>query len=193
MHRHPAFTLAELLIALAILGVIAVFTIPKVLQSQQDSRFRAIAKETAASVSSAYQSYLMDNGSALNMRPGYLTPYLNYVRIDTTTVIDNEWGASSRTCGGAGIPCIVLHNGAILFLDNGTIFTGTASTNAIQMLLDPDGTYSGSTTGNGKGVWMTLYYNGRVSTHGTIDPATTYSYGVPGPCPGCDPPWFGWN
>ena len=51
------FTLAELLIALAILGVIATFTIPKILDSGTDSKRNAIAKEIAATVSGAYQNY----------------------------------------------------------------------------------------------------------------------------------------
>lgn len=48
MVHQKAFTLAELLIALAILGVIATFTIPKVLTANQNGTFKAIGKETAA-------------------------------------------------------------------------------------------------------------------------------------------------
>ena len=55
-----AFTLAELLIALAILGVIATFTIPKILDSGSNSQWNAIGKEAAAMVSGAYQSYKLD-------------------------------------------------------------------------------------------------------------------------------------
>lgn len=43
---QSGFTLAELLIALTILGVIATFTIPKILTAQQASTYNAIAKET---------------------------------------------------------------------------------------------------------------------------------------------------
>ena len=51
MKQHPGFTLVELLIALAILGTIATFTIPKVLQTQQDGKFKSIGKEAAGFVS----------------------------------------------------------------------------------------------------------------------------------------------
>ena len=51
--KPQGFTLAELLIALTILGVIAIFTIPKVLQSQQDTRYSAAAKEVATQGSQA--------------------------------------------------------------------------------------------------------------------------------------------
>ncbi|HEY9745532.1 MAG TPA: prepilin-type N-terminal cleavage/methylation domain-containing protein [Oculatellaceae cyanobacterium] len=53
--RHlTGFTLAELLIALSILGLIATFTIPKVLVAQQDMTYRANAKDVAAAISAAY-------------------------------------------------------------------------------------------------------------------------------------------
>ena len=40
--QQPGFTLAELLIALVTLGVIATFTIPKILDSSSDSKLDAI-------------------------------------------------------------------------------------------------------------------------------------------------------
>ena len=55
------FTLAELLIALAILGVIATFTIPKVLNSSSSSENSAIFKEAAGMVSGAMQAYQQQN------------------------------------------------------------------------------------------------------------------------------------
>lgn len=48
MPRQPGyfgFTLAELLIALGILGVIATFTIPKILSAQQDSKTKPSPKK----------------------------------------------------------------------------------------------------------------------------------------------------
>lgn len=53
---QKGFTLAELLIALSILGVIATFTIPKVLQSQQNGKYNTMAKEAIATISQAYQN-----------------------------------------------------------------------------------------------------------------------------------------
>lgn len=58
---YLGFTLAELLISLAILGVIATFTIPKIIKAQQDAKFNAIAKEAATMVTGAYQQYQSQN------------------------------------------------------------------------------------------------------------------------------------
>ena len=49
--RFPVgFTLAELLVAIGILGVIATFTIPKVLQAQQVDHRKNVFKETYAAL-----------------------------------------------------------------------------------------------------------------------------------------------
>src|SRR5262249_45092855 len=102
------FTLAELLIALAILGVIATFTIPKVIQSQTNSRYNAEAKEAAGFVSDAYRSYQLSNGVSGSFGIFNLTPYLNYVRIDSTTTIDDIQGNTTLTCGALFLNCLQL-------------------------------------------------------------------------------------
>ncbi len=48
--KNNGATLAELLIALALLGVIATFTIPKILNSQAPQRKMAIFKESIAAI-----------------------------------------------------------------------------------------------------------------------------------------------
>src|SRR5688572_4288913 len=107
-----AFTLSELLIALAILGVIATFTIPKVLQAQQNNQFKAIGKETAGMMSDAFMQYKLQNTVQSTMESKNLTPFLNYVVFDTASQIDREQTlAGSTTCDNTS-PCIRLHNGS---------------------------------------------------------------------------------
>lgn len=186
------FTLAELLIAMAILGVVATFTIPKVLQSQQDGKYKAIAKEAAGFVYGAYQS-ATTQGFNQNLQTRQLTPYLNYVKFDTSSVIDNHYGGGTKNCDSSQ-PCILLHNGARVQLTQ-NYFNGTASTNAIWFRVDPDGkeTVTVSTTGPGKSVNFMIYANGRITTGGGCLTGTTYDAGVV-PCGvGEDPPWFSWD
>lgn len=52
--------MAELLIALAILGIIVTFAIPKILSSQQDGSNNAIAKEAAAAISAAFKQHKLN-------------------------------------------------------------------------------------------------------------------------------------
>lgn len=203
MRFHKAFTLAELLIALAILGVIAIFTIPKVLNSQQNGRNNSIAKEAIGMLSGAYSAYQQSNPPGVNTGIKDLTPFLNYVKVDTTSTIDAVQTQGTLQCAVSGGQCLVLHNGARFIFWPQDVFGGTASTNAIQIQLDPDGTVTngGDTSASavGKSLGIFLYYNGRLKTYAECDPSTTYNNGAPqspcagGPWPALNPPWFSWN
>jgi len=189
-HRSAqGFTLAELLIALAILGVIATFTIPKVLVAQQNSQYTAVAKEAVAMVSGAYQSYLMDNVTTASTHLGDFTEFMNYVSVDTVSTIDRVPGQTSLNCAVA-TPCLRLHNGAKLLYEPSDAFGGTSATSAIYFYFDPDGEYSGSATGQGKSIVFFLYASGRITTWGSVDPGTAGFYN---PTPANDPSWFSWN
>lgn len=171
--RAKGFSLAEVLITVLILGEIAVFTIPKVISSQQSTAYNAIAKESIATFSAALE--IARNNGTLTTATTLLdlTPYINYVYIDTSTPID-DWQTSTSWGCDSTIRCLVLHNGARVALGNAPFGT-TSGIRIIQV--DPDGVYGGTTNGPGKAVPFYLYYNGRVTTH----PTSAYI-----------PPWFSW-
>ena len=98
MRRSRGFTLSELLIALVILGLIATFTIPKVLSSQQDTQFNARAKEFAGFLSEARQVLVSDgslNGATMTQDVMNL---LNYVKVETTGLVDAWYNSTTRDC-----------------------------------------------------------------------------------------------
>lgn len=184
------FTLAELLISLALLGLIATFTIPKLLQTQQHNEWNARAKEDVSMVVGAYQLYRKDNPT-LNGSMGVrdLTPYFNFARTDTSgDLIDRDYGNTSLSCDGFN-PCFRLHNGSTMHFWQGESFGGTANTNAVAIVIDPDSIYSGSTTGDGKSVVFLLYTTGRITS---IEYALTGTATSGGGLSGSDPPWFSW-
>jgi prepilin-type N-terminal cleavage/methylation domain-containing protein len=185
---RPAFTLAEMLIAFAILGMIATFTIPKVLQSQQDIKYSAMAKEAAGMIAGAYDAYRMSKTPVAATSPKDLTPYMNFVKADTDgTVVDDEWTLTgSYTCGTSNIACLALHNGAYLYYRTTQCFNGTNPTNAFWFAFDPDGklTADGSASSPGK--------NGRLTTRAGLAASTDSCAGAYGPQPR-NPPWFSWN
>lgn len=90
MHRKAVlgFTLAELLIALAILGEIAAFTIPKIISSQQNGAYNAKATEAFSMVASAYKLYKLSNTATGSTPLTTLTSYMNYTNIDSTSLLD---------------------------------------------------------------------------------------------------------
>lgn len=195
LKKARAFTLSELLIALAILGVIAAFAIPKVLQAQTDTKNTAIVKEAVGTISGAFQAYKLQNTVASGTRASHLTPYMNYVKVDTTSLFDQVHGGTSTVdCSNASFVCLKLHNGAILQMMSGNNFGGTATTNAVWFYVDPDGKVTdGTANGPGHPVVLFLYTTGRIATYGTIDAGTSDNTGPYIPSPALDPPWFSWN
>jgi prepilin-type N-terminal cleavage/methylation domain-containing protein len=192
--RHSGFTLAELLIALGLLGVIATYTIPKVLATQENHRYRAVAKELAAAVSEAYMAYQMKNKPTESTSLNDLTPYLNYLKVETDSLAFVDKNAATPGgflgCSSAIEHCLRFHNGATLRHDDwGNQFGGTGSTNAVTFIVDPDGDY----TGTRPSVQFWLYYNGRITTEANKLPNTcVYFSGCSGPTANADPTWFSW-
>ena len=193
--KLKGFTLAELLIALAILGVIATFTIPKILDSGSSSKHNAIAKEVASMVSGAYQNLKLNQQVTGATTPGDLVPYMNYVKVDSTTSIDNIPPSGSFSCSVAIQACYLLHNGGMLWYRTDRTFGETSSTSAIEYGIDPDGEVTGVAGDTGKAVQMISYANGRLRTYGTIEPNTKFggAAGTYNPDPNNDPDWFSWS
>lgn len=180
--KASGFTLAELLIALAILGVIATFTIPKVLNSQQDGRYNATAKEFAAALSGAYEMYRRENPVTAATSFNDLTPFLNYVAVKTSGIYDHKYGMGTVDCSGVSV-CLSLVNGGLVWSNNPWgEFGGTSSSDYMLVVFDPNGAVTESTTnGPGKGVEFLMYTTGRLATCADT-----------GNCPE-NPPWFTWD
>jgi prepilin-type N-terminal cleavage/methylation domain-containing protein len=190
-NADKAFTLAELLIALAILGIIATFTIPKVLQSQQDSRNKAMAKEVASMVSGALDAYKNKNTFSGNTELDHITPYMNFVKVDTSSMIDDAPAYTYVDCSAGNWSCLKMHSGGVLWYWGACDFGSTATTSAIMWSFDPDGKYTN--TSSGKSVQFYLYANGRLTTHGNLIPGTWYCGAPDAADPSFDPAWFNWN
>jgi prepilin-type N-terminal cleavage/methylation domain-containing protein len=193
------FSLAEILMTLAIMGLLAAFTVPKLVQpSTNNAAFNAKANDAAVMIMTAYQAMKAEGNVTTNTISWDLTPYMNYVSTDISTSVDdwhtgNTWGCDSN------FKCLKLHNGGILVFDR-LAFGGTATTNGIAFQFDPDGKVTdGTTNGPGKSVTFYLYYDGAIRT-----PATGRSggegynpgwgpYALESNNPSVVPPWFSWQ
>ncbi len=189
---HSGFTLAELLICLAIIAEIATFTIPKILTAQQNGKFNALAKEAMGSISQAFQLYTTQNAITASTYPEeFLSPYLGYVSIDTTGSIDNSPGASGATltCNSANSKCYRLAGGSILRATS-CAFGGTTSQYAARVTFDPDGVV----TSTQDSLVFYVYATGRITTKANVDDNTLGggTCGATWPSPTADPSWFSW-
>ena len=191
--RKPyGFTLAELLIALLILGVIATFTIPKVLQSQQSSHWNSSAKEVAGMLSEGYQVLRSQNSNPY-LQALDLTPYFNYVSANITTTVDSEFGSGMVPVCGTNVNCLKLHNGGVLWYEDTSGMCDTPPT-AVRYHFDPDGVRTGDEV-----ISFYVYSTGALKTAATRLNGTQMGVNGTAPCtagpwgPLGDPPWFSWN
>lgn len=189
------FSLAELLLAMLILAVIATFSIPKVLHAQSNNAWNAAAKEAAAALSEAYMMYRLEKAPSAATTPADLTHYLNYVAVDTQTDIDHlPTYIGPLDCGSADRHCLRLHNGSILRITEFNHFCSENPNQYIFFVFDPDGKYSGAPDGPGGSIQINVYYNGRINISSEVaagDDSCLNS--IPqgwGPDPAS--PWFSW-
>lgn len=182
------FTLAELLIVLIILGVIAAFAIPKVIDASREAKHSAISKEAASILAAGYKGYRANTHPAASTTAGVITQYINYASIDTSTnpasVPSDQ--TSLQQCSSA-LPCYVMHNGAFLQFHTGNTFGGTMATNAWIYNLDPDGPQNGA-----GGITFIMQYNGRISTGGILTTAEYQAGGSTVTAITTDPGWLQW-
>lgn len=202
--KSLGFTLAETLVALLILSIISVYSIPKVLRVTNNNAYDAAYKEFFSSIASAHNLHKARGLLNTNTLGTDLTQYINYVSVDTlsTTLIDQSYGTAGTTnCAPTpGVMCLKLHSGAILRFSHHA-FCGTGN-QAVRMHFDPDGkvtTVTAGATDAGKAMNVFLYYNGRITTFDSINPSTETWNSVCGvvtvvnPTVGTTPEWFtGW-
>lgn len=124
---NAGFTLSELLISLALIGLIATFTIPKVLTTLQDQQQKALIRETVATLSTLTQKAIHEN----NISKQFFRDNLNYQKL--CAVHPNEEGCwPGGVSGDAGNPdAYILHNGVMLTSFNGVLSTVSIDVNGM--------------------------------------------------------------
>ncbi len=183
--RQAGFTLAELLIALAILGVIATYSIPKLLGMQQNAQNNAMAKEVAGMIAQAYQIHQNKGLLSATTKSVDFLQYMNYVKVDSTSIIDGQQPSTLASC--VTHTCVTLHNGGTLLVHNAESFSALTPAYAVIFIMDPDGKAS-----DVQGLGLLLKANGQVTTYGTCNGALNSSSFLYTCNPANDAPWFSW-
>lgn len=111
-HSLEGFTLAELLVALAILGVIATFTVPKILATSQNQQKKAVFRETISAISEAISTGTMSNRLDRNSNfYAHIANKLNAVKFCPNNASTEGCWLNSSWVGEENEPGFVMHNG----------------------------------------------------------------------------------
>jgi prepilin-type N-terminal cleavage/methylation domain-containing protein len=141
--RSLGFTLAELLISLAVLGVIATFTLPKILGGTGDKQNIAIAKEDYATVYGLMQDFTLSGQTDFKT---YFFDYINAVKKCPNDGIAGGCrtvATTSNSPDASTWPTVLMPNGSTvhIIMYNSTDFALTIDANGD---LSPNTGYSGS-------------------------------------------------
>ena len=87
-HRKKGFTLAEVLVTLGIIGVIAAMTIPSLVKSFEEKSNNTRAKKAYSAVSNAWNQYRSDKGGTVvgtftnetSLKNEFLKNYFSYIK-----------------------------------------------------------------------------------------------------------------
>ena len=193
---QKGFSLVELLITFGIIALIVTFTVPQLFQSSTStysSKKTSAARDAAFMILSAYRQYKSVTGTVpTTMNAPALSPYMSYLRVDTSGSIDDRANLGSFLNCSSTQPCLVLSGGGKLLLSSLT-FNGANTTNAIRLYYDPDGVNSGTgaVDNDSKSLWIALYYDGAIRTRNTVRANTCDSGNCGyGPAALYDPRWF---
>jgi type II secretory pathway pseudopilin PulG len=96
-HRSLAYTLDEMLVVLATLGLIATFTIPKVLQSTDTGINKAKFKETYSAINEAYFAKLIDGTFNPSLAGADLLEKLNVTKHCPNHALNEGCAPTSQT------------------------------------------------------------------------------------------------
>lgn len=129
------FTLAEILITLGIIGVVAAITIPTLVNQYETVQYRAAFKKTFNVISRAYQNMLNDcnatdisqlNGTACGANPGYNTTgimlfhFPTYFETADVSTTPSLWNPNCKYFNGAGMDFSAQPNASSFILKDGT-------------------------------------------------------------------------
>ena len=115
--KKLGFTLAEVLITLGIIGIVAALTLPAIVQKQQKQEASSRLKKFVSTFSQAILFAESDYGphagwemgemstydSGLYFMNKYIKPYVKYIDIDKTKTVNNMFGAKMRFLDGSEV------------------------------------------------------------------------------------------
>ena len=192
------FTLSELLVALAVLGLIAAFAVPKVLTASGNATANAKVHKAAQAVVNGFEKWTQENGKNGTITLNEIMTVVNHSGILTTGIMDDHPNSTDVFDCATNTTCYKMLDGTVIFFYTADgSFVDTTNNDAIHFLVDPDGLSNGTAplavSDPSASVGFALYYNGRIRSRDNYKANTqlrfngAISTGL-GPTPNTDPP-----
>lgn len=194
-HSYIAFTLAEVLIVLGIIGIIAALTIPILMQTFQDSELSTATKAMTSILTQAANKASIDNGGIItgsdpDDSSNYYYKFISEIKIvkscpGTQSLVGSCWSANSHYLNDMNSDAAdwvqyftgyILANGSYLATYNHPICNDSDS--CIDLIFDVNGNRGPNIVGRDifdayittKGFYIPSYYD-----YWCAPPPTTYS------------------
>jgi len=178
---HKAFTLAEVLITLLIVGVIASIVIPGLIQDTQQAEYKAAWKKSFADISNASKLLSQEYGGNLAgvcgashtcVRDLYLKYLSSNRSCGGTAVVGNCWNTDgAKGLNGGYAYTAAWFTGAGLVINNGQFYyfewdPGVCNPVCYRFLVDVNGLKGPNTAGKDV-YWASIYNNGIAKPYGS--------------------------
>jgi prepilin-type N-terminal cleavage/methylation domain-containing protein len=122
---HTGFTLAELLIALALLGVLSTFAIVKTINASNVSQQKAVFKETIATLQSVYYQGVQDGSmrASTNLYQ-FFKARLNAIKCVDNANVGGLWIGAIDGGDGSRAGCLLASGAVVIFDDMDSLASG---------------------------------------------------------------------
>lgn len=112
--KHSGFTLVEVLVALAILGVIATFTVPKLLHMQAETQKKAFFKQTLTAISEALNDARLNNELTFANQSSVILNKLSVAKLCPTNAQTEGCWTQPHFDSASSMPGALLYQGAAI-------------------------------------------------------------------------------
>lgn len=175
--KNVGFTLAEVLITIGIIGVVAAITIPQLMKNSKAIRFKSKFNKSYSTIAQAFRS-LADEGAEMSYRKSYkqLMKYFSNATdcgVDGSACYKEDISRKYKTMSGSTFSFARLNDGMLL-LPGGELIMfedGRASAGIILLSVDLNG-YNSPPNKFGYDVFTFQYIDGNLYAMGDV--GTTY-------------------